>query len=513
MRRVIAGGVAILLTLLPATAAYASQASHNVLSLSVQPGALIVSSTVPSSLSSEVGNHGSGYLPTATWGDTTGTGNGWQGTVAATDFIYTGSWEPSSGSPALSTNFSSSYTGSVDGDTYTVTVTGVSGSTVDFSYASSNGAAGTGTATAGSPANVGSHGLTIEFSSGITYASGNRYFIHVGAQNPNALTLSDTQNPNIIEATAQTLTSPPVFINQTASVTGGTSGQYGAAVPLLSAAQYAGMSTYKIQPEGIINTDINSWAANYVSDMEYTISSGPSSSASTSGSSTTPVVTGVTVANMGQNATLIIQGSGFGTLPSSDLGMGTTPYFGLGYGNGLQAGHTYNATLTNYASWSNNRIIIKGLSDSYYMYNWALTPGGEFNLLIENPQSSLSANYYGYFPAIESAPPGAPIIKDVSVTNYGQSGMTVTVTGSGFGTQPNTLPYTGNELYAGITASGQQVLGNSYNNSGPLTYTVWSNTEVQMQVPSSKLSLFNSSVPSYAIIGNAYGDAPGVAFN
>jgi len=500
---------------LPATA-YASTSATAPQTLSVQAGTLSISNTSPRNITAAIDNSASGYLPGADWSDATGSGNGWQGSVAMTDFIYTGDWMPVGAAPALASDTSSAYTGSADGNTYTVTVTGTSGSTVDFSYASSNGASGTGSATAGSPATVGNHGLSIIFSSSSTYSTGDAYQIHVGAQNPDALTLANTVNTAIANVASQSYTSPPLFANQQATVVGG-GDTYGSAVPFLSAATNSGMGNFNVTPEAVIDTDINSWAATYVANVEYTISSGPyalaSNSTPSNSTSSSPVVDSIEEANTGQNATWIIQGSGFGTLPSSDFGYGDTPYFQIYYNGGVSAGNTGNVILIDYETWTNNLIVIKGFNDGYYEnLGWPIDPGTAYRLLIQNPQSGSSTNYYGTFPSQISAPNGAPIISNVAVTNYGQSGMTVTVTGSGYGTQPDTLPYTGDEAGFGLTIVNQGSLGNT-DNADPLTYTQWTNTEIQVEVPSSEVSLFTTSSTADIVVINQYGDSLPVTFN
>jgi len=284
-------GVTVLLAgslALVSSAAYASPSATAPQTLAVQPGTLFVSNTTPASITAPVDGSGSGTLPTALWGDTTGTGDGWQGSVAASNFIYTGQWTPTGSAPALGSTSSASYTGSADGDTYTVSVTGVSGSTISFSYSSQNGATGTGTATAGTAANVGTNGLTITFSSSTTYSTGDEYQIQVGSQNKNALTLADGGSPASVAPYQGTTSTAPTFVNQTAAVTGGGS-TYGTAVPILSAPTYTGMGEYTVTPAATVNTDINSWAATYTGQIQYTIASGPSTyapAASTSGSKT-----------------------------------------------------------------------------------------------------------------------------------------------------------------------------------------------------------------------------------
>jgi len=287
-------GVTVLLAgslALVSSAAYASPSATAPQTLAVQPGTLFVSNTTPANITAPVDGSGSGTLPTALWGDTTGTGDGWQGSVAASNFIYTGQWTPTGSSPALGSSSSASYTGSADGDTYTVSVTGVSGSTINFSYSSQNGATGTGTATAGTAANVGTNGLTITFSSSTTYSTGDEYQIQVGSQNKNALTLADGGSSASVAPYQGTTSTAPTFVNQTAAVTGGGS-TYGTAVPILSAPTYTGMGEYTVTPAATVNTDINSWAATYTGQIQYTIASGPyaSSSATPINSTSTPLL-------------------------------------------------------------------------------------------------------------------------------------------------------------------------------------------------------------------------------
>jgi len=280
-------GVTVLLAgslALVSTAAYASTSATAPQTLAVQPGTLFVSNTTPTNITAPVDGSGSGALPIAFWGDTTGTGDGWQGSIAASNFIYTGLWKPIGSAPALGSTLSASYTGSADGDTYTVSVTGVSGSTISFSYSSQNGATGTGTATAGTTANVGTNGLTITFSSSATYSTGDEYQIQVGSQNKDALILADSGSSGSIAPYQNTTSTPPNFVNPTATLTGGGS-TYGTAVSILSAPVYAGMGKYIVTPNATINTDINSWAAVYTGQIQYTISSGPSASTAATNSS------------------------------------------------------------------------------------------------------------------------------------------------------------------------------------------------------------------------------------
>jgi YVTN family beta-propeller protein len=290
-RLIATAGAAVALAMLVPSVAYASTSTSSQQTLAVQAGTLFVSNTTPANITAQVDGTGSGALPSAEWGDLTGSGDGWQGSIAASDFIYTGNWAPVGSAPALSSDTSAGYTGTADGDTYTVTVSSVSGSTIDFSYSSTNGASGTGTATAGTAADVGSNGLTITFSTSATYTAGDAYQIEVGAQNPSALVLDDTSSSATITPYDNATSTSPAYVNATATVKGGGS-TYGTAVPFLSAAQDTGMGEYTVSPQAKVTTDLNSWAANYTSNVQYTISSGPyvSSGGDTSGLNASPLL-------------------------------------------------------------------------------------------------------------------------------------------------------------------------------------------------------------------------------
>jgi YVTN family beta-propeller protein len=290
-RLIATAGAAVALAMLVPSAAYASTSTSSQQTLAVQAGTLFVSNTTPANITAQVDGTGSGALPSAEWGDLTGSGDGWQGSIAASNFIYTGNWAPVGSAPALSSDTSAGYTGTADGDTYTVTVSSVSGSTIDFTYSSTNGASGTGTATAGTAADVGTNGLTITFSTSATYAAGDAYQIEVGSQNPSAMTLADSSSSATITPYDGATSTPPAYVNATATVKGGGS-TYGTAVPFLSAAQDTGMGEYTVSPQAKVTTDLNSWAANYTSNVQYTISSGPyvSSGGSTSGLNAPPLL-------------------------------------------------------------------------------------------------------------------------------------------------------------------------------------------------------------------------------
>jgi len=252
------------------TPAYASTSTTS----STPVGTLFVSSSTSANITAPIGGSGSGTLPAALWGISTGTSDGWQGSLAASNFIYTGQWTPIGSAPPLGSSSSAGYTGSANGNTYTASVTSVSGSDIGFSYSSQNGATGTSTATAGTAANVGTNGLTITFSSSVTYSAGDEYQIHVGSQNANALTLADSTSAASIVPDQSPTSAAPNFVNPTASISGG-GANYGPAVTILSAPSYSGMDEYEVTPAATVTVGTNSWAATYTSQLQYTISSGP----------------------------------------------------------------------------------------------------------------------------------------------------------------------------------------------------------------------------------------------
>jgi hypothetical protein len=292
-RLIATAGAAVALAVLVPSAAYASTSTASQQTLAVQAGTLFVSSTTPANITAQVDGTGSGALPSAEWGDLTGSGDGWQGSIAASNFIYTGNWSPVGSAPALSSDTSAGYTGTADGDTYTVTITSVSGATINFTYSSTNGASGTGTATAGTAADVGSNGLTITFSTSATYAAGDAYQIDVGTQNQGAMTLDDASNSATITPYGGAASTPPAYVNTVATITGD-GNTYGSAVPFLSAAQGTGMGEYTVSPQATVTTDLNSWAATYTGNVQYTISSGPYVNPLTASSASIPIVQAAT---------------------------------------------------------------------------------------------------------------------------------------------------------------------------------------------------------------------------
>lgn len=272
----VGAGVATMAIASLGATAFAATSANSSETLTVTAGSLSVSNTTAATIKAAVDASGTGALPSAVWADTTGSGAGWQGSLAATDLVYTGTWAAGSGSTALTTDTSAPFTGVSDGVTYTVTVT----SSTAFTYTStdSNDASGSGTYTAGTAAAVGTKGLTITLPSGITSGT---YTIHAGTQNASAIVLNDASSNTAatIAAVTGTTSTPPTFVaaNNGATVAGGgtSSTSYGSAVTFLSAAVNTGMGQYTVSPGATVSADMNSFAANYVGNIQYTIASGP----------------------------------------------------------------------------------------------------------------------------------------------------------------------------------------------------------------------------------------------
>lgn len=275
----------VALAILPTASAFASTTATSTENLTVTAGSLSVSNTQPSTITAVVDQVGTGALPSAVWADTTGSGDGWNGSIAATDLVYTGQW---SGSSTLTNNSSTPFTDTVDGVSYTVKVTAVPTSTASgtFSYTSTdaNDPSGTGTYTDGTAAPVGKEGLSITLDSSAVV--GSTYSIHAGTQSPSAIVLDAYATGASITPVTGTTSLPPTFENSGTSSTslgstvlgGGTSPTAfvaADAVKFLSAAIDNGMGQYTVVPGAAITADLNSWAATYTAGIQYTIATGP----------------------------------------------------------------------------------------------------------------------------------------------------------------------------------------------------------------------------------------------
>lgn len=224
----------------------------------------------------------SGAINSATWSDTTGSGLGWNGTLAlATALVYQGPWTPVGAAPALTSTVSGAYNGTVGNALVTVTVTTgtlllttVSWSDREASGTPTNSSTPLG-CTNGSPCTVAS-GVTITFDAATSYAAGAVYTVHVGAMGVNAmvLTKSAASGPT---ATGTTLsgTNLPTLVNDTSVVPGNNT-----PVKFVSALLNSGMGTFTIAPGVTVSgwDPNNTWAGasvTFSATAQYAMNVGP----------------------------------------------------------------------------------------------------------------------------------------------------------------------------------------------------------------------------------------------
>ena len=211
-------------------------------------------------------------IAVADWGDTTGGGAGWNGTVAVSLFNNTGAWTRTGGTSAQTATTSSTYTGSATQGYYLVTVTSDTGSSLNATVTGTeSGSISAGAHNVGLA--VGTHGVTIKFDTGVTYLAGDQYTIHVGNLPASALVLGAGTSAT---GNGTTSAAAPSFANNGSTVTGGTATTVGSGVKFVSAALNTGMGSFRVTPSGTIAFDGNlDWAGTYVAQVSYSIVTGP----------------------------------------------------------------------------------------------------------------------------------------------------------------------------------------------------------------------------------------------
>ncbi len=243
--------------------------------LTVTGGSLSVASVGAATFSVALGTGTVTTLPTnlnaGTYADTTGSGAGWNGTLALYQFVNTQNWVVSG--TALSTNTSATYTGTVNNAYYSVAVTANAATTVNVTWSGEESSSGT--ATKGSAFPIGTHGLTITFATGITYLTTDTYSIKADVLPTNALTMA-TLGSCVAQGSTASGTNLPTMTNTASTVTGGTYSTYGAAVKVITAAVNTGVGTFICTPKAQISTDSNqTWASSYTATAQYSIVTGP----------------------------------------------------------------------------------------------------------------------------------------------------------------------------------------------------------------------------------------------
>ena len=221
---------------------------------------------------------GSGLLPTAVWSDATGSGYGWNGTVAVSDFTYTGTWSTTTGTPLVTTT-SGAYTGTQDGVVFTVDATGISNGAGSFTWSStaSTNSTGSGTAVASIATVLDTQGVSINFGTA-TETPGTLFELQAGTQASSALSLLSSAVGAGATVEDGSLSAPPALVSAEATVSGPSTGPaegYGAAIKFVAAAANTGMGSYTVNPGVSFTADQNSWANLYTANVEYSIVTGP----------------------------------------------------------------------------------------------------------------------------------------------------------------------------------------------------------------------------------------------
>lgn len=280
-RRLIAGGAVLAAVVASTVPLGAGAATSSTGTLALLGGGLSISnmSTFTTAATSLSAGSLSTPMNPATWADTSGTGAGWNGTVAVTQFVYQGTWSQTSGTTAnLSPNTSGAYTGTAGDGSIVVTVTLDTLVNVTYTYTDlENGAStpGAGTAVKGTPSTL-TNGITITFASGTTYATNATYQVNFGILPTSALQLHTASGSLAASGTTQGGSNLPAWANDGTTVTAGGPSTLGSAVKFVSAAVNTGKGTFDVTPGGTITWDPNNvWPANYTANLTYNIVSGP----------------------------------------------------------------------------------------------------------------------------------------------------------------------------------------------------------------------------------------------
>jgi len=209
-----------------------------------------------------------------------------------------------------------------------------------------------------------------------------------------------------------------------------------------------------------------------------------------------PVINNVVITGTAGDYTLTVQGSGFGSSPvvssSSGYSSVTTPYLGdvnnfrigdnaeLGHGEwGFESTGGFDANVLLYESWSDTQIVVS---------NFGGAPGDALIVAVWNSVSMNGAVWGGNDPSSSSS----PHISSVTISGTGEQ-IQILVQGTGFGSAPAGLPYTGdlNDFFfwdarshcgagSSLYSSGGSYFGDRNPDSVPLSYTEWTNTEIEI---------------------------------
>src|SRR3984885_10647515 len=234
----------------------------------------------------------------------------------------------------------------------------------------------------------------------------------------------------------------------------------------------------------------NNWVLNPGDKIQVSVwnpqsNAGPATQTVTVGASTgssMPVLTSVSPIVAQPNQTITLSGSGFGTQTPYN---GDSQYLEIADLTGnwiagwINNGSPNQVTL-NVTSWTDSQIVIQGFTGDYGQNNWVLNPGDKIQVSVWNPQSNAG-------PATQTVTVGAstgssmPVLTSVSPI-VAQPNQTITLSGSGFGTQ---TPYNGDSQYLEIADLTGNWIAGWINNGSPnqvtLNVTSWTDSQIVIQ--------------------------------
>ncbi len=180
-------------------------------------------------------------------------------------------------------------------------------------------------------------------------------------------------------------------------------------------------------------------------------------------------ISSVTASPGGQNNwTLTINGTGFGTQAAYNGDSSNLELLDPGI---VAAGYVGDAVTTNVTSWTNNQIVISGMTGAYGLNGWVVSPGDTLDVVVINPQSHQASAPFA------EAIPGTT--KITGVTPEPLTGVFYnagfTINGLGFGFQS---PYNGASSDLSVYDVTQGFSAGAPGSSVTLDVTDWTNTQI-----------------------------------
>jgi len=238
---------------------------------------------------------------------------------------------------------------------------------------------------------------------------------------------------------------------------------------------------------------------------------------------TVPTISSVKVSGSSGDYTITVKGSGFGASPVTTPYTGDTSYFRIGdnaeFGHG-EWGFTGDANVLRYEKWSNTKVVVSAFGGD---------AGNAIVLTVWSTSSNVGVTWGGNDPPV---PAGNPRISSVKFSGSGAD-LGITITGTGFGSAPVTMPYTGdlNDFFFGdfrshcgvsssLFSAGGSYFGDRSADAVTLNYQSWTNTQIQISgfagaygtgcaiveaADPVVMGVFNSTATTYAGLQTAWG--------